>query len=517
MSFEIPFANVLLSDLVAFFSGALSTAMIWRSIRKDKTTASTLDGSCAVLVANTPDTLLRVDPADICTFASTSVERLFGRTPVEAVGRSLTDFAGEDAASVVATAARARSGTAGLESIFRAAHPSRGQVWVEARFGSQDQSGSLTIALRDVSTRKTAELALRVANLELNKLAGSDPLTDLANRRRFDQSLESECRRAVRSDKPLTLLLLDVDRFKAYNDRYGHPAGDECLKQIGLALKGIATRSSDVAARFGGEEFALLLPGLDERDGPALAERVREAVAALRLPHEGNLDGDGYVSVSVGCATMRPVAGSRRHGDQLVGGADRALYAAKRMGRNRVVSVVPQSVEAVSGAGLAADGGRLACIEALRAAGALQPTPNLHRIAQMAAVLLGMPVAFLTLLDRDTVSVIGHHGAGDRPLPVPHATGMHLLGVRGAVVVPEANKDPRFASFAAEHGFAFLAAAPLLIGDDLQHVGALWVLDRQARGMLDEPKRVLLSRLAALAVEDLDSRVARPRAMAQVA
>lgn len=516
MNFLMPFANLLLSDLVAFLSGALITAMVWRLTSREAA-ASTGDDAQGALVPHTPDTLLSIDPADTCTFASMAIDRLFGITPAEAIGRSLTDLAGEDAAGLVAAAARARSGTASQESTFRAAHPSRGQVWIEARFGTSLPSGGLVVALRDVSARKTAELALRVANVELNKLADSDPLTALANRRRFDRALETEGRRAARSDKPLTLLLLDVDRFKAYNDRYGHPAGDTCLKQIGHILKTTVTRSSDLPARFGGEEFALLLPGVEERDGAAMAERIREIIGALRIPHEGNADGNGFVSVSVGCATMNLTTGSRADCDLLVAAADRALYDAKRMGRNRVVSVVPLAATQAPEAGLACDAGRLACIDTLRNLGALEPAPAFHRIAQMAAMLLGMPMAFITLLDRDAVSVVGHHGTGDGPLPVPHAVALHLLGVRSTVVVPGAVKDPRFATFAAEHGFAFLAAAPLLVGDDLQHVGALWVADRQARGMLDEPKRVLLSRLAALAVEDLGGRIARPFATASVA
>lgn len=509
MDTTITFQSLLLSGVAAFASGALLAAVLGSYFRRDSR-PETSESSAAAHAATLdllPDAVLRFDVTLDCISASAAATRIFGQSSAELVGRNFLALASEDDAPLQAAVSRARNGHVGAEAVFRVARPTGEQLWVEARLSGGDAEGHIAAVLRDVSTRKTAELALRVANLELNKLAGSDVLTDLANRRRFDQTLETECRRASRNMKPLSLLLLDVDRFKIFNDRYGHPAGDACLKKIGTALRGTATRTSDMAARFGGEEFAIILPSTDESSAAEMAERVREAVAELGIPHEGNAEAGGTVTVSVGCATVRPTPDTLR-GDSgtLIGTADRALYDAKRLGRNRVVAPALILDRGALAEPLVSDSTRLARLDSLRAASAFHPSPNLHRIARMAAVLLGMPMAFVALLDRAEAVIIGHYGIGDVPLRVPHAVCAHLLGARGPMAVPSLAGDTRFQDFGAQHGLAFLAAAPLLSGDDLQHIGALWVFDRQARGPLDEPKRMLLSRLAALVVEDLEAR-----------
>ena len=509
MGTAISFQSLILSGVAAFASGALLAVVLGSYFHRDARLKSSQSSAAAhaATLDLLPDAVLQFDATLDCTYASVAATRIFGQPLADLVGRNMLALTTEDDAPLQAAVSRARNGHVGAEAVFRVARPTGEQLWVEARLSGGNAEGHIAAVLRDVSTRKTAELALRVANLELNKLAGSDALTDLANRRRFDQTLETECRRASRNTKPVSLLLLDVDRFKIYNERYGHPAGDACLKKIGAAVRGTATRTSDMAARFGGEEFALILPSTDESSAAEMAERVREAVAELALPHEGNAEAGGIVTVSVGCATVRPTPDTLR-GDSgtLIGTADRALYDAKRLGRNRVVAPALILDKGAIAEPLVSDSMRLARLDALRAAGSFQPSPNLHRIARMAAVLLGMPMAFVALLDREDAVIIGHYGTGDAPLQVPHAVCAHLLGARGPLVVSGLAADPRFQDFGAEHGLAFLAAAPLLSGDDLQHVGALWVVDRQARGQLDEPKRMLLSRLAALVMEDLEAR-----------
>ena len=520
MDTAITFQSLLLSGVAAFASGALLAVVLGSYFRRD--TRPEASQTRAVAYAATldllPDAVLQFDATLDCTYASAAAARIFGQPSADLVGRNLLALTSEEATPLQTAVSRARNGHVGAEAVFRVARPTGEQLWVEARLSGGDVDGHLAAVLRDVSTRKTAELALRVANLELNKLAGSDALTDLANRRRFDQTLETECRRASRNMKPVSLLLLDVDRFKIYNDRYGHQAGDACLKKIGTALRGTATRTSDMAARFGGEEFALILPSTDESSAAEMAERIREAVAGLALPHEGNTEAGGIVTVSVGCATVRPTPDTLRgDGGTLIGTADRALYDAKRLGRNRVVAPALILDKSASTEPLVTDSTRLARLDAMRAAGAFEPSPNLHRIARMAAVLLGMPMAFVALLDQEDAVIIGHYGTGEAPLRVPHAVCAHLLGARGPLVVPSLAADTRFQDFGAQHGLAFMAAAPLLSGDDLQHVGALWVFDRQARGPLDEPKRMLLSRLAALVMEDLEARGPQPHLQRDVA
>jgi diguanylate cyclase (GGDEF)-like protein len=186
--------------------------------------------------------------------------------------------------------------------------------------------------------QRTRELAeanalLQSANAELQRLSATDPLTGLANRRRFDEQLEVEWRRALRTGQPLALVAADIDRFKAYNDALGHPAGDACLARVAGALAGGGQRAGDLAARVGGEEFALLLPSTDRGHAAEIAERVRAAVAALAIAHPASPDG-GRVTVSVGAASARR---GEESAARLLERADRALYRAKQAGRNRAV------------------------------------------------------------------------------------------------------------------------------------------------------------------------------------
>ncbi|HEX4261662.1 MAG TPA: diguanylate cyclase [Acetobacteraceae bacterium] len=185
---------------------------------------------------------------------------------------------------------------------------------------------------RDISERREAEQKLEAANAELAALAMTDGLTGLANRRRFEVVLGEEWQRAMRAGGPLALLLCDVDVFKAYNDTYGHLEGDDCLRAVASVFRTSLRRPGDLAARIGGEEFALLLPGTDAAEAQGLAEAVRAAVEAAALPHAASPA--GCVTVSVGVACVVPP----RHGmsDMLVAGADQALYEAKGCGRNRV-------------------------------------------------------------------------------------------------------------------------------------------------------------------------------------
>lgn len=168
----------------------------------------------------------------------------------------------------------------------------------------------------------------------LENLALIDSLTEIANRRRYDEALENEWRRCARSNEPLSLAILDVDHFKAYNDRLGHAAGDLVLRSIASTLSGFMRRPGDLAARYGGEEFVLLLPQVDAEAGPHIGNEIRAAVEALHLPHPGSPVAP-WVTVSVGGMTLIPSNGTVAPHFFLE--ADAALYTAKAEGRNRVV------------------------------------------------------------------------------------------------------------------------------------------------------------------------------------
>jgi diguanylate cyclase (GGDEF)-like protein len=177
---------------------------------------------------------------------------------------------------------------------------------------------------------------LNTANNALERLSMQDGLTDLSNRRCFDTYLAGQIALARRNKRALALVLCDVDSFKAYNDHYGHQAGDACLKQVAAALQSCCRRPADMAARYGGEEFAMILPETELAGAAHLAEVARGAVAQLRIPHAHSIAAP-YVTISGGVAVLfRKIDLS---GLQLIAAADQALYQAKHLGRNRMVSV----------------------------------------------------------------------------------------------------------------------------------------------------------------------------------
>ncbi len=177
---------------------------------------------------------------------------------------------------------------------------------------------------------RTTELAL--ANDRLERLSTTDALTGLANRRRLTDVLNAEWMRAARRREPITVAMLDVDHFKPFNDHYGHPAGDACLRAVADVLVAHARTAMDLVARYGGEEFLVILPGADLAGGAIIAERMRAAVAALNHPHAGA--SRGFVTVSIGVASLIPSA--ERTPQDLIDAADANLYEAKRGDRNMV-------------------------------------------------------------------------------------------------------------------------------------------------------------------------------------
>jgi diguanylate cyclase (GGDEF)-like protein len=173
---------------------------------------------------------------------------------------------------------------------------------------------------------------LEIANQELQRLASLDGLTGVANRRRFDQYIESEWQRLSREKLPLSLILCDIDFFKKYNDSYGHQAGDACLRQVADALRFCARRSVDLVARYGGEEFAVILPNITVAEAGRVAEEMRSVVNTLQIPHVQS-GVSQHVTLSLGVACMNPTPSTSP--TMLVAASDAALYQAKAAGRNR--------------------------------------------------------------------------------------------------------------------------------------------------------------------------------------
>ncbi len=187
--------------------------------------------------------------------------------------------------------------------------------------------------IRDITKRKQAENRLREANRLLERLSGIDGLTEIANRRSFDEMFDREWKEGARSSSPLSLIMCDIDFFKLYNDTYGHQGGDNCLKQVARSFDMVLKRPKDFAARYGGEEFVILLPDTDEKGALLMAQSIMEAIDDLKIPHIKSVASE-YVTVSLGVATVIPSPLSLP--GILMEYADKALYKAKLHGRNRI-------------------------------------------------------------------------------------------------------------------------------------------------------------------------------------
>ena len=186
----------------------------------------------------------------------------------------------------------------------------------------------------EIAERIQAQQELSELNQKLAKIARIDSLTQVSNRRNFDEQIDVEWRRMRRMQAPLSLILCDIDFFKRYNDLYGHPAGDECLKKVATAMLKNIRRSGDLLARYGGEEFVAILPDTDAKGSFFVAESMRQAILDLALPHEGS-EISNFLTLSLGVITCIPNSAYTQH--DLIQNADQALYRAKKQGRNCVV------------------------------------------------------------------------------------------------------------------------------------------------------------------------------------
>ncbi len=352
---------------------------------------------------------------------------------------------------------------------------------------------------REILRRGAAEVALTAAAAKLAKLASTDALTGVANRRRFDEVLGAEWSRARRDGSSVSLVLLDVDRFKAYNDRYGHQQGDACLATVATALESAVLRPGDLVARYGGEEFVILLPGTDQTGAMRVAERVRASVERLSLPHEANVECGSVVTVSLGCATITP-ATEEAKAEALVALADAHLYEAKRTGRNRALNALPSAAVVPVAA---EDERRSAMASRYEAFTERDMSGRLDLVASLAAHLFHVPMAFISIVGRHETVVVGRHAVETRRVPRDTTYCAHTIQGGEPLVIPDTRADPRFAANAlTQAGVGFYAGAPLI--SQGEKVGALCILDHAARLPLDDAERKLLAHLARLTMADIE-------------
>ncbi|MGD0731994.1 MAG: diguanylate cyclase [Terracidiphilus sp.] len=290
-----------------------------------------------LVTENSRDVIVLADFHGNRSYVSPAVSNLLGWSPVEVVKQGSLDLIHPDDLPKAASILRQfRSGAEGALVEARVKKRNGEYIWVEAslRVVRDETTGAPTGILnmvRDISGRKQAEEKLQEAYRAVETLAITDALTGLANRRRFDQCLTTEWRRGLRDHNPLALLLIDVDLFKSYNDTYGHVRGDSCLKQIAEAVLDVVARPGDLVARFGGEEFAVVLPNTGNEGAMRVANDICDDIRRRKLAHSANPL--GIMTVSVGCATVVPSFG--QHAVNLIELADEALYNAKRSGRNQ--------------------------------------------------------------------------------------------------------------------------------------------------------------------------------------
>jgi diguanylate cyclase (GGDEF)-like protein/PAS domain S-box-containing protein len=328
-----------------------SISIVFSNLRKTQGELRQIAALHKLVVDNSRDVIVLGDLDGTRTYVSPGVKAMTGWDPRDLVGRVFREMIHPSDVAEVEMAMRAlRAGSEGGTLEYRTRRRDGEYFWVEGslrvyRDPATGRPVGFLNLVRDISERKRTEEHLQSAYRAMESLVVVDALTGISNRRRFDEALATEWRRALRESDKLSLLLIDADHFKRYNDTYGHVRGDSCLKQIAEAALDVVLRPGDLVARYGGEEFAVVLPGTDEMGAKAVAEDICQAVRNRRLPHEGNAP--GIVTVSVGCATIIPVRGKAPQ--DLIESADQALYRAKGRGRTRVVVAgVPQRGESIS-------------------------------------------------------------------------------------------------------------------------------------------------------------------------
>lgn len=317
---------------------AIIGAVLVRQLQRGQRMAAALvekEAHFRLLAEGSSDMVTRIGLDERLRYVSPSSIRVVGWRANQLIGTpALAGVHADDRPQVQALVDAMKRGEKEEARVtYRNAHRLNGEVWLEStmRVTRKDNGrvdGVVAIS-RDITEQKKLETRLETLAIE-------DSLTGLANRRRFDERLKEEWARAYRDRSSLSLLMIDVDHFKSYNDEYGHPAGDACLRLVAQIFAAEMQRPGDLAARYGGEEFAVLLPNTDAAGCARIGERIRREIRDAGLVHTGN-HASGCVTASLGGAACRPALERTAGVVSLVEAADQALYAAKEAGRNRLM------------------------------------------------------------------------------------------------------------------------------------------------------------------------------------
>jgi diguanylate cyclase (GGDEF)-like protein/PAS domain S-box-containing protein len=320
---------------------AVIGAVLVRQLQRGQRMAAALvekEAHFRLLAEGSSDMVTRIGLDERLRYVSPSSVRVVGWRANQLMGtNALAGIHEEDRPQVQAIVdAMKRGETEEARITYRNVHRENAEVWLEStmrvtRKDNGNVDGVVAIS-RDITEQKKLET-------KLETLAIEDGLTGLANRRRFDERLNEEWARAYRDRSSLALLMIDVDHFKSYNDEYGHPAGDACLRVVAKLIAAEMQRAGDLAARYGGEEFAMLLPNTDAAGCARIGERIRKSIREAGLVHSTNR-ASGCVTASLGGAACRPALERTAGVGTLVEAADQALYAAKDAGRDRLMMSV---------------------------------------------------------------------------------------------------------------------------------------------------------------------------------
>lgn len=320
---------------------AIIGAVLVRQLQRGQSMAAALvekEAHFRLLAEGSSDMVTSIGLDERLRYVSPSSARVVGWRPGQLIGTpALAGIHADDLSQVQALVEAMKRGEKEEARVtYRNSHRQNGEVWLEStmRVTRKDNgrvNGVVAIS-RDITEQKKLETRLETLAIE-------DSLTGLANRRRFDERLREEWARAYRDRSTLALLMIDVDHFKAYNDEYGHPAGDACLRVVAQVIAAEMKRPGDLAARYGGEEFAMLLPNTDAAGCARIGERIRKAIREAGLVHGSN-DTSGCVTASLGGAACRPSLERTAGVAALIEAADQALYAAKEAGRDRLMMSV---------------------------------------------------------------------------------------------------------------------------------------------------------------------------------